>query len=909
MSGLNEPQTFLAKYTLYKRATEYIAGWIAETAASIGFEVKTKEQKQTKSRSKSKKGAGRKGNQNAKGGGGGTVYQLGVSDFVPMAEAIAKAGEEAESEIMVPVALCRHFSRAIQTRRKVSQWYKAKVNPDTNSDLRHEYFIKVLEDTFASLKPFLGSGGPEIARNNGSATNVADLSSRNRFAGLTVDELVALADEEDIAEDTLPDVSNVTLEEAEEDKEDDFWIAVALMLQEQQDMREVVRDNWQKYKSGKVDLIVAAMTTDTAIKLAQSAEAKFDLLVTRPKKYPVTEYPVWTLPAVLFYNNHEDMHKWSLAEIAKPSTRLGVTADAQSEAHFDFWPVFAGLKFYLHKHMTKKNSIPQQSNIQSNRTFRAIEHAQIMRIVAKAAKRPPLLDMVSKGLLDMFTEHKIPMWLTYGVQLHFDSQDIMGEMTNRPHFELQVYLNHLMGVEQAITNNWEHPMMPDNIQDECYKPFREAYNDISSWANHDGFAEQWQQLAQDPKVNGHPIFGMMKKKAFYIYKHHPLLNGMLKYHFLVHWHAAGLSHEATSCSLLFMAHVYMGTQLRSPSDPVWPDMEFMLFSQDPRYVLIKRPPESPEEARTLFDLATGQPTLKQVQSYTFDRLDLSRGDLGRPRYDPTNKSRLFRDATVFGETVYLPRGASGCWIKKIPGGAFNGRIDTITTALLEASAPDATRGRLARAMQASQEQQGLKLEPINGRDGLTSVAILEHFAFWLQADLPDLYFNGTLMQRQCSDTWKAIYAALENDPAWDPSFSETGRSPQHAANTIITTSLIEGKYPRFMDIARRVMRNHLRQQEENYESAQSEVCLKDLTKYHKGAARLFTDDGPLNVDNLYKGWSQEHRQQRKHNFAAAAAQAEVTAGNAELQEMFQARAMQAMSSMITGGAADQCMVM
>ena len=112
-----------------------------------------------------------------------------------------------------------------------------------------------------------------------------------------------------------------------------------------------------------------------------------------------------------------------------------------------------------------------------------------------------------------------------------------------------------------------------------------------------------------------------------------------------------------------------------------------------------------------------------------------------------------------------------------------------------------------------------------------------------------------------------------------------------------------------MDIARRAMRNHLRQQEENYECAQSEVCLKDLTKYHKGAARLFTDDGPLNVDNLYKGWSQEHRQQRKHNFAAAAAQAEVTAGNADLQEMFQARAMQAMSSMITGGAADQCMVM
>ncbi|RYO72026.1 hypothetical protein AA0113_g1766 [Alternaria arborescens] len=375
-----------------------------------------------------------------------------------MAEAITKAGEQAESEIMVPVALCRHFSRAIQTRRKVSQWYKAKVNGDTKSDLRHEYFIKVLEDTFASLNPFLGTGGPEPARNNASATTTSGLSSRNRFTGLTVGELAAVADEEDINEDTLSEFSGVMLEEVEEDKEDDFWVAIALMLQEQQDMREVVRENWQKYKSGKVDLVVAAMTTDTATKLAQGTEAKFDLLVTRPKKYSQTKYPVWTLPAVLFYNNHEDMHRWPLKEIAKPSAKLGITADAQSEAHFDFWPVFAGLKFYLHKHITKATSIPQvvpkdfgDANIHG-RTLRAIELAQIMRIITEAVERPPLLDMVSRGLLDMFSEHTIPMWLTYGVQLHFDSLDILGEESAifRPRMESQYYLTHLIISQEAI---------------------------------------------------------------------------------------------------------------------------------------------------------------------------------------------------------------------------------------------------------------------------------------------------------------------------------------------------------------------------------------------------------------------------------------------------------------------------
>jgi hypothetical protein len=215
------------------------------------------------------------------------------------------------------------------------------------------------------------------------------------------------------------------------------------------------------------------------------------------------------------------------------------------------------------------------------------------------------------------------------------------------------------------------------------------------------------------------MFRLLRGREFYFYKHNPLLNGMMEYHFLLQWHAARLSHEATLCSQLFMAHVYMGTQLRHPDDPVWPDMEFVLFNQDPRYVLLKRPPESPEEARTLFDLATGQPTLKQVGSYHINRRNLNRGDLGRPTYDPNTKSRNFRDASIFGETVYLLEGASGCWIKKAPRGAFHGKIGTIATALLEASSPEATRDRLACAMKDMQEKQGLRLEPIDGRDGLT----------------------------------------------------------------------------------------------------------------------------------------------------------------------------------------------
>lgn len=358
-------------------------------------------------------------------------------------------------------------------------------------------------------------------------------------------------------------------------------------------------------------------------------------------------------------------------------------------------------------------------------TFRAIQHAQVMRLVLETRERHKLWDMVSEGLLDMFRTHRIPMWLTFGVQLHFDSQDILGEDAKRANFELQVYLNCLLGSCEEITDKWDDPFLAENLWDECYVQMRIAYNDISPWANYDGFKEQWAALARSPKVGGHPTLKLLRSEDFYIYKHNPLLSGMMKYHFVLHWHAAGISHEATSVSLFMMAHVYTGTRLRNPDAAVWPDMEFVLFNQDPRYVLFKIP-ETPEEARDAFDLATGQRTVKKVGTYSLDRLNLNRDDLGLPRYDASMKARLFRDASVFGDTVYLHKGASGCWIQKVPGGAFSGRIDAIVNALLEAQAPGATRGRLARAMQAAEAK---RLAPLTGREGLTSVSILEHFAY------------------------------------------------------------------------------------------------------------------------------------------------------------------------------------
>ncbi|KAF2645390.1 hypothetical protein P280DRAFT_441828 [Massarina eburnea CBS 473.64] len=889
MLDLNEAQTFVAKYNRYKKATEYIGGWIAETAAFIGFEVK--ERRQKTAQPKAKRGKSKKANKNANagassGGGGSnkTTYQLKVADFVPMAKAIADARADLGSEVLVPIAL-------------------TKRDGDEKSDLRHEYFIGILENTFQTLRPFIH--GPEAARaNTTQEASESGLTSKNRFAELTVEETVAIADSEDVDEESLPEVPNVMFEQDEEDEEEEFWCAVSLLLQEQEDMRDVVRDSWEEYKNGNIDLIVAAMVTDTAIKLAQKAEAQLDLTVSRPTKYPASQFPVWTLPAVLFYNNHETMHTWPVADIAKPSNTLGATTDAQFATNFDFWPVYAGLKFYLNKHITKK-TLPQvvpkdfRDIDVHDRTLRAIEFAQMIRLIMEAPEQPEIWDPVSQGLQAMFKTHELPLWLTFGVQVHFDSQDILGEqLTRRTNFELQVYLNPMMARVQDTLEKWEDPFLPQEIEYEVYTPLIDAYNALSSWGSEDKLGKQLGHLATNPKFGGHPVLKKMRSEERYFYRQHPLLNGMMKYHFFLHYHAAGIAHEANSASLLMMAHVYVGGRLRYPDGPVWPDMEFVLFAQDPRYVLFKYP-ETPEEARDAFDLATGQRTVKQIGSLPLDRLDLSSNVLGL-KYDPNSKSRLFRDASVFGD-VYLPRGASPHWVRRFPGGgATNGGIDLIVQQLLNASlSPNSTQGRLARAMKTSQESQGVKLDPIAG---LTSVAILQHFAVWLQADMVDFCFDWILMQRHCSDAWKVIYQLLEKDSAWDDNLSQYGQSPQQAANAIIDTSPLTGKYPRFLERAYQGLQIYINYKDENDldEPITGEACLTAMTKFHSRTARLFQDTGPLSLDVLYKGWTGAEKLERRNVIAKRAAQAGDGTHN-DLQEMFVAQGMRSIMSQMIGG--------
>lgn len=145
-----------------------------------------------------------------------------------------------------------------------------------------------------------------------------------------MDDIAEIAEEEGLSEEDLPVVIKVVLEQDESELEEELKFAVALLLQELQGLYDAACALWKKYNADEFDLIVASMIIDTAISLAQKAEADFDLSVTRLKRYRADTHPVWILLYVLAKPSKSDTRPITQNSITRslssgPRTRVSST--------------------------------------------------------------------------------------------------------------------------------------------------------------------------------------------------------------------------------------------------------------------------------------------------------------------------------------------------------------------------------------------------------------------------------------------------------------------------------------------------------------------------------------------------------------------------------------------------------
>ncbi|KAF2647761.1 hypothetical protein K491DRAFT_279450 [Lophiostoma macrostomum CBS 122681] len=288
-------------YRQYKQDTAYIAGWLSDKSAQCGHQTTAKRENAASAQPRLKGKARKLAKENAKAGGSkgaadaSPEYTIRVSDFIPMATSIARF----TPSIQVPVGLGKLFSRAITERRRVGDWFNSPHNesPDED-DSSHAHFIDVLQQAHDILRPLIASAPRKHERRTAKASATEQVPLQNAFDGLTVDETPDHEEYPNSGESTieevkkLPAVTPVGIVHEEWEIEAEFFFAIQSFLLEIKRIRKTITKVWKRYASTGYDLVVATVSTNTAIELVRQAELELEHLITRPRKYPAGDYPV-----------------------------------------------------------------------------------------------------------------------------------------------------------------------------------------------------------------------------------------------------------------------------------------------------------------------------------------------------------------------------------------------------------------------------------------------------------------------------------------------------------------------------------------------------------------------------------------------------------------------------------------
>lgn len=156
--------------------------------------------------------------------------------------------------------------------------------------------------------------------------------------------------------------------------------------------------------------------------------------------YPAKDYPVWTLPALLYARMHDFFYygdvKDNVDKLVKPSMRIQTNDHLCEQETYCMWHVYSGLKVYLlsqtgplhtrQSHITRE-SFASDADKMALEVFETLEWAQFFDVASHPHLSHFAVDETARGIKHMITFKEIPIWLTVAVQMFFDVESVFQE--------------------------------------------------------------------------------------------------------------------------------------------------------------------------------------------------------------------------------------------------------------------------------------------------------------------------------------------------------------------------------------------------------------------------------------------------------------------------------------------------
>jgi hypothetical protein len=596
------PKFLQSSYTRYKDDTNSFAAWLLEAATKCGYQPDDLVSSTTRLRASKGKYKSKKRESGA--ASDPIQYTTTIKDLQVLAEVIAK------STLTVPTAVLLIAKRAIKLRKQVTSWFLGQG--DLESNKHHEHFVSALEKVCETLEWKINkSPNPDIQQQppvSKVEDGDADLNMfLNRFTILNVEDPQETQPEHTVSPESQKIIKVELVENDREEEPDSYFghmfFKAFCLFRDLHNMRTFISHTWTEYRDKKIDLMNAAVVTDSALRLARDLVqevvddwAAFDSRVDSLQELVFTTssikrgiLPTPSIEIGLPYNKDmADVAEWCyLPTLVLLRSFAGILQDE----HF---PVFKKGHFgtYEPKANRENMSVGQKFNedkillLQLLPEFRMVESFDIPMLAS---------DAITEGLVGYCKSKNATLWHCFASQILLDVHHIVRYSKLGAFEDLRMSG---LRIQRIIEDYWKvsrtHPD-PPFWPKEGEEEIQQLHDGVESWIIHDPFYAL--------KASMFP--GKQAPEENVLFSQHAILCGLHMFHFNLRMQSIGQQLVTQWYDVQQLAFLYNLVKQAVHKHLNWPDMETFIKIHGESHIFIGGRPKNASESLNRLELATG----------------------------------------------------------------------------------------------------------------------------------------------------------------------------------------------------------------------------------------------------------------------------------------------------------------
>ena len=582
------PPFLLDTHKLYKEDTNRVVTWLAETAQKCGYSL-TDGPPATRRPGRLKGKARQAARELERGRDADTSTpavrrSIPVNELTDLAHSIAKH----KPRVKVPQVILRLLDRAISLRKQCADWFLKNVATEegVSDNSKHWHFIGVLESTLHILHPKSGvdTDSKPQSKNATPSMNIAAESEGklvNMYDALCIDDsdddssAIPTAATPTASRTKTPSQPHKVVYEAES-AIDDVYFTLFCFLNDLKQLRQFLRNLWQQYDAGTLDLMTVSMTTNTAINLVRRAEQDhFDTaisqniikgVVSRMSQMILSAWDdpdnndfadrLYILPCFII---HEFLKKIKNHTVVMGRTRCN--HEAEPSSHQGYGDIF----------------------LEGDKDILLRGLAEFSSWIKYGYDGLPVVDELMDGLSSAFVEQTVPLWLAYAGQIFVDIHNVLGKNGARCFSELHATARQIASTIKEYCSDF-----PDS------GGLRSLEELLDEWLPGDDSDADVSEHIADDSIEPMDLF-----------KCHPVLCGVFQFKLYTFIQHLSLEFINVNQTVLMVAHLYEACRQGGYLTQIWPDMELFMNIHVRERMFAGRIPQTPAESLKCLQLMMG----------------------------------------------------------------------------------------------------------------------------------------------------------------------------------------------------------------------------------------------------------------------------------------------------------------